>query len=881
MELLETSKLPRRKLPARLFHELSSPGPILLVGPGHSGKTHTLFELAKLLEAARHDYYYVRASDERAGEMVANAPNERVFLVDGIEAADPELLSLLVDRIEDGARGIGAMSLDGEDSRNYDHVSELFSPAHAEPGNRPPTPLRTVHLGPMARSEAARIAHGPRPLPLDSVTVDGALDLCWGRPGWLIDLLQLASSGKLLVDPYPAVASLDRSDLHLPVLRRASRIAEQHLQPEDVAAAVVLAALDARSLEGAASLVGMQAVTALSEARLLIPCPDDPRMVGVPEIYAAALRLQADPTLVRKARHRAAEQLLTQQALGIPLPYREAAFCAWHAGGSALDHDEPQVPASREFDEAHTEVLRNVAEDLVAFGRSEARDLLMLARDPRVLGELSRARAAVVFRGPLEGLRTMQSNDGLGLLYLHHQLLAEADHVRVGSSRDGIDDTRLAEAALVFERWNDLADLTPDAEELARIATSADSPEVALFAEQLLVLEHARRGHKLPRTALDPSGTGITRAARLASLSLGDACDLGDLLAAIGIAEGLIALLSGENLSDSPVFQKIAARLPAPAFQVLWAKHLCSTLAALAAGSVRRAAQEWVSFEQRLPRFLPVRLRSIIAAIGAELQRPGTTTLDKSDPSRQLLSYFRGSLDAVEANTVIAGDALTAHFAASPLPVFRLIAAHLEAVEAQNPAALMRVAERLQALDLWAPAAYALLGAKSIFLRRRASGSVRRCDEQLHAVEGAARKHVPWFSIGSLPDAPRTRLTKRELASARLASAGMTNRLIAERMQCSVRTVESHIANARAKLARCGVSHGARRAHARTRLPLRPPSRTQARPVTGWENGRHGRHRIILRRLRRLCRLCRAERRRSRRARRHGHRPRRRLRRPP
>ena len=103
-------------------------------------------------------------------------------------------------------------------------------------------------------------------------------------------------------------------------------------------------------------------------------------------------------------------------------------------------------------------------------------------------------------------------------------------------------------------------------------------------------------------------------------------------------------------------------------------------------------------------------------------------------------------------------------------------------------------------LELWAPAAYALQGARSIFLRRRAIGSVSRCDEHLHALETSARKYAPWFSVASLSSASRIRLTKREIAVAQLGSAGLSNREIAEQLDCSVRTVESHLAAARGKI---------------------------------------------------------------------------------
>jgi DNA-binding CsgD family transcriptional regulator len=77
---------------------------------------------------------------------------------------------------------------------------------------------------------------------------------------------------------------------------------------------------------------------------------------------------------------------------------------------------------------------------------------------------------------------------------------------------------------------------------------------------------------------------------------------------------------------------------------------------------------------------------------------------------------------------------------------------------------------------------------------------VARCDLALIEVERDAQRLAPWFELASLPSAQHHRMTKRELDAAYLATAGLSNRAIAERLACGVRTVESHLASARAKL---------------------------------------------------------------------------------
>lgn len=128
------------------------------------------------------------------------------------------------------------------------------------------------------------------------------------------------------------------------------------------------------------------------------------------------------------------------------------------------------------------------------------------------------------------------------------------------------------------------------------------------------------------------------------------------------------------------------------------------------------------------------------------------------------------------------------------------IRTHLEALQAQNPVALARAGEGLAALKFWAPALHALREARRIFLRRRAAGSVTNMDERIREVETAASEHVAWFVAEDLNGEGKERLTPRETTAAKLAASGLANREIAEQMQCSVRTVESHIAQARAKL---------------------------------------------------------------------------------
>ncbi len=815
MKLTEAAALPRRELPARLLQELSRPGPILLSGPSGSGKSHTLHELSRLLDAAGVDHFLVRHGDRDALARFEDAARDRLYLFDGLELADHEVLEALTTHIASGASGVSTIRNDLEAPAHHKlmQLTLAETPGVSEVMAR----MRNFRVAPLTRPEAEEIASLRHSIVLDSVTLAATIDLSWGRPGWLLDLLQLAAAGKVRSDPHPSIAGLEVGELHLAVLRRVARRSELLLGPEDVAAGIVLSELEPRTVNGASDLVGSRAVTALIGARILVESPREPRLLGVPEIYGAVLRHQVDPVLLRETQQLATAQLVAQESLGIPLPDREAAFCARTPRHRAIDH-EPDVPAESEAQlRTRARLLGDFVTALISFGRPEARDLLLRAHDKGALDDLSRLRATVVLSGPLEGLRALRaapqrrepetsapshssppSLEEYGVEFLHRQLASEVDTARqlADHPREALQ-ADLSRAVLVFERWNDMRPLGEDAAELQEISRSHPVAEVSLLAEQLLAIEHVRRGYAAPPST---SGGLGERTDRIAALALGGRAELRDLLAAAAVAEGIIALLSAENSSEGEMLHEIASRLPGTAYHELWVQHLLSALTALAAGSLSRAAQEWLGFERRIPRFLPLRLRVVISAIGAELQDPGVTPMEQRETAHQLLAYFRGALDTMDATGPMRDDGLPRERDAEPLPALRLAMAHLEALEAQNPSALLRVADELGRRELWAPTAYALQAARSIFLRRRASGSVTRCDERLHRLEACVRERVPWFAMSSLPTAPRTRLTKRELDAAHLASAGLSNRQIAERIRCSARTVESHLASARAKL---------------------------------------------------------------------------------
>ncbi|MBO1900469.1 helix-turn-helix transcriptional regulator [Leucobacter weissii] len=257
--------------------------------------------------------------------------------------------------------------------------------------------------------------------------------------------------------------------------------------------------------------------------------------------------------------------------------------------------------------------------------------------------------------------------------------------------------------------------------------------------------------------------------------------------------------MTGEYALRRDELQSSARALAGHDYHALWLDHVLAAATALACGDPWRALLEWQRFLRRIPRFVPLRLRdyadgvlrALLTATGSEPEHP-----QAGDPGfvGRLVGYLSG-----DRQTWLGLREVNPHDGRL-LPVIRLAATHLAAAEAQHPADLLKVAGRLRRLELWGPAAAALSGTREILLSRRTVGGVKRCDEQLADIEQQLERRVAWYRRGDLPTSTYVRLTPREHEAAALAAQGLANREIAEELHCSTRTVESHLAQARAKL---------------------------------------------------------------------------------
>lgn len=790
--------------------DAAAPGtPVLLSGVHGIGKTWLLTQIFERFTSRGRHSVFISAESNWQGQMSQLTP-DTVVLFDDVDQIESEVFSNTILPLLSTHAWVSTATEQQAAPSSHQHaqISLGYSDIHQ-------FLVQAHHLQvpPLQGDELERACHELAMGVLDATTVCSIAQLSWGRPGWIVYLWKLHELGALESYPIPRLLSVPLPYLYIPVAEWAHQAAVTQLSPKAVATALVLSELSPRTVEEAANLFGTDTIRSLTEAGYVTAVPERPEVSGVPELYAWGLRGDADPDVLSHTRRETAITLLEQERLGIMLPLCSAEFCAYTLQGE-------EVPAHLE--EPRARLQQRVAEDRTNFG-FRVGGLDLLGADPEVQANLSSlVRATTVARGPIPALRLLEQHSQqnpelpepdspdfeqfMMLALLRSVLESELNTERVSGRRPDPDDlpTELSlgceryrhHELFALTRWNDTGVIDDDVDHLITLATEYPHQTIRLSAQYLLDIELARRGRTSQRQSHESSR------ALLSEFSLYQYADHQQLLSSLLVSEALVTTLRGEIARDADELLKIADRLQAAEFHKAWLRHLIAAFSALTVGHLHRAALEWDLFAQRVPRFTPLRSRELISSASRRLSANNSEP-PSSRPSFHMLRYILGDARNISLDEARPSP-LTAKTHSEILPVLGIMQAHQAASAEQNPAALMNVADHLRSLGLWAAATTALQEARAIFVSRRATRKAQACESELHFNAESVWHQLPWFDPTLLTSAFSPRLTTRERAAAELAADGFTDREIAAELGCSLRTVESHLAKARAKL---GVSN--------------------------------------------------------------------------
>ncbi len=780
----------RMPVVAEIVDTLENKRHALISGPSGSGKSHVLRDLSVALQGQGRPVVDIDCADPaaRAALIAQHSPasdGHAVFLLDNFEQADSQTLHALLDRDANGRLTVASLETGNQHTPYLRALEQVLS--ERESAAPAIAAIRHFPLHPLPDHEVAWLLHELSPAMLNSTTVHTVTTLAAGRPAWVLDLLVLAEAGALIHVPQPGIVEHIPRELNLPGMRAIVRSVGV-LSPPLASAALLSSELGPTDITMLEDQFGARTVRELSERGVVTREPESDRYTVLP-FAAAALRPYAAPELVSEGRQIIAERLIVQDALGLPLTTSETLRCA---RGVLLTGDDFSPLPHRE---ARTRVLRRATMSSLALRQdSQARAFLLksgaadaplpLESHAQVIGALVSSLAAVDLLDA-----SPQSAQASGS---PHDDTTRRSALRASLSDDSGVALRSRSATDQVTRWWNTTEALSSAHSALRQLADTAEPETAALAAALFELDTVWRG-KLPR------GSWLAHGGPLPALPTHphgpDDVVAGTLL----LARGLTAFLAGELATRVGEIRALAAATATPEAHLRWIRHLIAANEALACGHGERAALEWCLLEQSAPRYLARRLcgylRTISSSIAAASD-PADSPLQNTPAlaPQYFTRYLTGQHTALRLGEfpVLVDD--------ETLPVLRFAQAHLTAAAQRNPVELLRAAKRLQRLEFWAPAAFAASTARTIYLSRRTISGVRECDQQLDALEYELSQSVAWYRSGTLPTVQFARLTPRELEVARLAAQGIPNAALAARLSCSVRTIESHLAQARAKL---------------------------------------------------------------------------------
>lgn len=276
-------------------------------------------------------------------------------------------------------------------------------------------------------------------------------------------------------------------------------------------------------------------------------------------------------------------------------------------------------------------------------------------------------------------------------------------------------------------------------------------------------------------------------------------------LATLGAVAGILALSRGDYLGAEVEFRLAEPRYTGPhpdAFHVQIASHHASALALLGRG--QEAAQRLCSISGKVAAagslryaFDDARVHMLTStgesreALEIVLRLADEQGISPLIRVRQLLSAVRLGHPA---SAVVAEIARAA--AATDLSMLASIAAYVSALAAEDASAVNTAAEHFRSSEMLVDSEAAFENAVALFIRagekKNAASAALRLDEVRSLMTGAPTPTTETLDFSTL--------TARELEVVRLVAAGSGNRDIAGALFLSIRTVESHVYRALAKL---------------------------------------------------------------------------------
>ena len=780
----------------RAVHLVQTYGSLLVRAANGIGRTHFLSQLRTKL--AVPDAPILHAGDRNAAAAITSHGRQPLIGVDGFEYASAPTVEAVLERVDAGGQCVAV--LDPSNRNSLFHRSLAALDPTATGAVMPIDEFAILQLPALGEHDIARLVHEHSSAPLTADLVDAIVTLAEGRPRWALALLELAEAGSIVTFPRPTIVNAPPTGRAAATLRDvASGVGA--LPQSALAAALVLSELEPLDMPGVHDLIGHDLAVVLRDAGALLPVGDPP-LWHVPPFLAAALSDHAPYGELAAFEAEVQVRLLQRQAHGIPLSLSEALLCS-----RALPR-MPDGPDADWFALQRSTVIQHSISELVGFGHTElARSLFLRTNQHQsALSPVLRAATLGALVSPEVGLSQLaappppeQTDDYLAWAGLRSILTPTGDPgVPSPEETDTTDRTDAGvDSALLVGLWQHCEPIDAYATRLLDVVQRNPFNGLGLFAGALIDLESAWHGNAVEGRWLH-AGLPMPRTREHTASALPHVS--GTIL----LTQALTCFVLGEGLSRYDEIRALADRSPLREHHVRWLRHYHEASLALGCGDLARAKREWELLLTCAPSLAPWRLKQRLSGAlqalawaadpaGGGSRPPGATAADPSTV-RDLFRYFGGQHAALTKT----GMRVSSH------PVHELARAHLVAAASNNPRELVRVADALWERDAWAPALAALTQARDVFLSRRATTSATECAERIARAVSSMAQHVPWFSPPTAPGTDFQRLTEREVETATLAARGLSNREIAIEMNCSVRTVESHLAQARAKL---GVSN--------------------------------------------------------------------------